>query len=199
MKIDYNNFKNTIKRQQIQMIINPSHNCTWSYNNGKLVINLTTDDGESYQLDTNYRVDDLDVRPENNEPFCVFDANLLTEYQDGISKRISDEGTVLSIGLRAVACMRFARVGCPYSKFFTPVSSRQIVPSKGMFVNIYSKNGNYGHCIVLDEKDADGLVRLMLLSEELEVMENRGFSNGMMIRVAPEYVCRYEEHMLKYA
>lgn len=199
MKVDYNNFKNTKERQQIQMIINPSHNCTWSYNNGSLVINLTTDDGESYQLDTNYKVDDLDVRPENNEPFCVFDASLLTEYQDGISKLISDEGTVLSIGLRAVACMRFARVAVPYSKFFYPLNGRQITPSKGMFVNIYSRNGKYGHCIVLDEKDADGLVRLMLLSEELEVIENRGFCNGNMIRLAPEYIGRYEEHKLKYA
>ncbi|MGN0915110.1 MAG: hypothetical protein ACI4NE_01980 [Succinivibrio sp.] len=171
------------------MVINPQNDLTWTYQQGKLGINLTADDGNNYLLDTSYKVDDLFERPEVNAPFCVRDVSLLAEYQEGLSSFINDEGKVLSISLKGVACQRFVKPAIPYCKFFVSDPEERVDPVKGEIVNIYTTCGGAAYGMVLDEKDADGLTRLILLSPELELLPGRGFSNGMMIRVSPEYVC----------
>lgn len=167
------------------MVITPQNDCTWSYHDGKLSINLTTDDGKSYLFKTLFRVEDLFVRPEVNSQFCIIDAQLLTTYQEGVDRVLNNEDNALDLGLNAVACQRFTRPACPTSRYFMMNEECLIQAMAGDIVNLYAKCGHVGHCIVLDGCDADGLVRLMLLTDELilDPQEGRGYRRGMMIRV----------------
>ena len=73
------------------MVISPQNDCTWTYHDGKLSINLTTDEGKSYLFKTRYNVEDLFVRPDSNSQFCIEDANLLTDYQDGLYEILKND------------------------------------------------------------------------------------------------------------
>ena len=53
------------------MVINPQNDCTWTFQNGILSINLTTDEGKSYLFKTHFSVDDLYMKPEVNASFTI--------------------------------------------------------------------------------------------------------------------------------
>ncbi|MBQ9220682.1 cell division protein ZapC domain-containing protein [Succinivibrio sp.] len=172
------------------MVISPQNDCTWTYHDGKLSINLTTDEGKSYLFKTRYNIEDLFVRPDSNSQFCIEDANLLTDYQDGLYEILKNESFALDLGLNAVACEKFTRPAAPTSRYFLALDRPAFEFARGDVVILYSKAGTAGYCLVLEERDADGMVRLMLLSEELilDKEQNRGYQIGMMIRVCPECI-----------
>ncbi len=167
------------------MVISPQNDCTWTYHNGCLSIHLTTDEGQSYLFDTKYSVDQLFVRPEVNTQFCIEDATLLTDYQFGLDRVLKDEVSSFEYGLNAVACARFTRPAYPTSRYFIEHPRTRGNFERGDVVTIYTKSGDTGYCLVLEENDADGLVRLMLLTDSLVLdrVENRGYVKGNMIRV----------------
>lgn len=68
------------------MVINPQNDCTWTFQNGILSINLTTDEGKSYLFKTHFSVDDLYMKPEVNASFTIKEGELLTYYLEGINK-----------------------------------------------------------------------------------------------------------------
>ena len=183
------------------MVINPHKDCTWTYDEGRLSINLTTDEGSSYKFRTHYRVEDLAVRPEVNSQFCIQDATLLTDYQYGLDKVLRNEEISLDLGLNAVACERFTRPACPSSRYFLSNSDYGYMFSRGDVVIVYSKCGDAGYCLVLEENDADGLVRLMLLTDQLvlDKEHNRGYQVGMMIRVHPQCIYELNVKKVRYA
>ena len=85
------------------MVINPQNDCTWTFQNGILSINLTTDEGKSYLFKTHFSVDDLYMKPEVNASFTIKEGELLTYYLEGINKILKDEGSALDLGINAVA------------------------------------------------------------------------------------------------
>lgn len=173
------------------MVITPQNDCTWTYTNGKLGINLTLDNGQSFLFRTHYDIDRLYQRPEMNSPFCVQDATLLTDYLSGLNEIFFEEGQSLDLGLNGVACQRFTRPTAPVSRFFFEINNNGYVPQRGDIVTIYAKSGEAGDCLVLDPMDADGLTRLMLLNKDLLISNERGFLLGMMIRLQPRLVSVY--------
>lgn len=185
------------------MIISPQRDCTWTYYQGRLSINLTTDEGVSYLFKTHFDVESLYERPDVNTPFTIADAQLLTTYQDGVDKILKDEGKALDLGLNAVACMRFVKPAIPTSRWYLPYGGRNVEFDDGDVVTIYTKSGNVGDCLVLTKCDADGLTRLMLLNRFLLVDGNKGVLLGQMIRVRPDCVCAFRSiqggHVVRYA
>lgn len=173
------------------MIISPQKDCTWTYFQGKLSINLTTDEGVSYLFKTHFNVESLYERPEMNTPFTIADAQLLTAYQEGVYKILKNEGQALDLGLNAVACMRFVKPAIPTSRYFLPYGGRNVEFYDGDVVSIYTKSGNVGDCLVLNQCDADGLTRLMLLNPFLCVDGDRGLPLASMVRVHPDCVCAF--------
>lgn len=175
------------------MVINPHNDCTWTFQDGKLSINLTTDEGRSFLFKTHYDIEDLYVKPEVNASFTIRDAELLTDYQEGIGRIIGSEGGALDLGLNAVACARFTRPAVATSRYFLEAVGAKYQYNRGDVVSVYTKNGKCGDCVVLDQFDSDGLTRLMLLNRELVLDEeqNRGYSLGQMIRVSPEKVSSF--------
>ncbi len=173
------------------MVITPELGCTWTYKDGKLSINLTSDEGKSYLFKTHYNVDQLYVRPEINAPFCVEDANLLGDYLGGLGEVVKDEGSALDLGLNGVACQRFTKPTFDTSKYFVAYANNDYVPQLGDVVTLYAVSNEAGDCLVLDPCDKDGLARLMLLNQDFVIDKNRGYLLGMMIRVKPELVCMF--------
>ena len=109
------------------MVISPQNGCTWTYKDGKLGINITSDDGLSYLFTTHYEIERLFRKPEINAPFCVEDANLLTAYMSGLSEIIPEESQALDLGLNGVACQRFTRPTAPTSRYFFHLAKWEIV------------------------------------------------------------------------
>ena len=173
------------------MVISPQNGCTWTYKDGKLGINITSDDGLSYLFTTHYEIERLFRKPEINAPFCVEDANLLTAYMSGLSEIIPEESQALDLGLNGVACQRFTRPTAPTSRYFFQIDNGGYVPQMGDVVTVYAKSGEAGDCLVLDPQEADGVCRLMLLNKDLMIDQGRGYLLGMMIRVQPFLVNPY--------
>ena len=159
------------------MIISPQRDCTWTYYQGRLSINLTTDEGVSYLFKTHFDVESLYERPDVNTPFTIADAQLLTTYQ--------------------------VKPAIPTSRWYLPYGGRNVEFDDGDVVTIYTKSGNVGDCLVLTKCDADGLTRLMLLNRFLLVDGNKGVPLGQMIRVRPDCVCAFRSiqggHVVRYA
>ena len=177
------------------MVINPQNDCTWTFQNGILSINLTTDEGKSYLFKTHFSVDDLYMKPEVNASFTIKEGELLTYYLEGINKILKDEGSALDLGINAVACEQYTKPAIPTSRYFIMGSQREYEVLEGDVVSVYTNEFKCGDCVVLEPRDADGLTRLMLLNRELllDVKQHRGYSLGQMIRVDPECVIEFRE------
>lgn len=173
------------------MKFTPVNDWKWSYNGSKLGLNLIADNGVNYAFNTHYSTQDLhEDGPEHGQQFCIEDATLLTDYQEGLSKLIKNDGGCLDLGINAVACARFVKPSIPSSRYFLPFGGKDLV-KRGDVVSLYTKEGNVGDCIVLNECDGDNLSRLMLLNPKLTVNDGRSYVLGSMLRVRQDYVCPF--------
>ncbi len=173
------------------MKFTPYSDWRWSYDNSqRLSINLNADDGQSYSFKTHYTIADLAERPAYQQPFTVHDAQLLTIYQEGLSKIRLSDGACLDLGMNGVACARFVRAASPVSRYFLPFGGGSRIEN-GDVASVYTKEGKVGDCLVLDTSDADGMARLMLLNQELTVNDGRTFKLGDMLRMKLDMVCAF--------
>ncbi len=187
------------------MKISPQNDCKWTYRNNRLSVFLTSDENVSYIFETHYRVSDLYVRPADNSSFCIQDACLLTEFQEGLSKVNLNDSACLDLGLNALACSRFVRSCFSTSRYFYMSDSQYIRFNRGDVVSLYAKNGNIADCIVIDPCDGNSLTRLMLLNPSFTFDETAGLKCvlGSMIRVNPacvyDFRCNVHSQHARYA
>ena len=173
------------------MKISPVNDWSWNYNGEKLGIYLRADDGRFFTFNTHFVIRDLLNLPRPGEHFCCEDARLLTVYQEGLSDTLRlTESACLDLGINAVACERFVRPSIPVSRLFMNVENNYYFEI-GSVVTVYTKQGKGGDCILLEQCDADGLARLMLLNPKLDLDNGRSVKLGHMIRVNPAYLCAF--------
>lgn len=162
----------------------------WNYKNERLGIYLSTHEGSLQFFYTHYSKADLYDPPKSGSAFCCEDASLLASYEEGLSQIGLDESGCLDLGLNAVACERFVKLAIPLTRHFYSFDKKCHV-EKGSVVTLYTVKGKAGDCLVLDEKDIDGLSRLMLLNPDLELPTGRFIKLGGMIRVNPQMLCPF--------
>ncbi|MBQ9275606.1 MAG: cell division protein ZapC [Succinivibrio sp.] len=172
------------------MKFTPLNDWKWSYKDGKLIMLLRSDEGKLFSFTTHYRRVDLMLEPEDGQKFCVADANLLTDYQEGLYTLNLSEGGCLDLGINAVACERYVRPSSPVSNLFVPMGAGYRF-GRGSIVSLYSKQGNIGDCLVINENDQDNLMRLMLLNVEFKANRDFVFTLGSMLRVRADLACPY--------
>ena len=174
------------------MKISPINDCGWDYRGARLCVRLTADDGVTYMFETHYTITDLYDQPAAGTSFCVRDASLLTDFEEGLARVGLDDGACLDLGLNAVACARFVRQTVPVTRYFIrPRTGCE--PKRGDVVSIYAKSGGIADCMVIEETDADYLCRLMLLNPGFSFSDReiRKCRLGAMIRVRSDMVCTF--------
>lgn len=196
----YNTFESYLQTKEIIVKFLPSEAWNWSYGQTNdstyLIMNLVGDNNTPYIFSTLFKKDDLcnEIAPKANQVFCVEDATLLADFQEGLySINLLNDAQCVEIALNAVACARFARITNPVSAYFEKATHPEVV-SRGQVVTLYATDGAVGDFIVLDDEPTDGVYRLMLVNDEFTIY-GYTLKIGHMVRVSGD---RINEFRLKH-
>ncbi len=168
----------------------------WNYNAGELGIVIRTNDGKLRFLNIHHRQEDLLNAPHNGEAFSCSDARFLGIYEQGLESTGLKELDCLALGLKAVACEQFVRPCLPLTRYFMSFRSEYDL-QVGELATIYTVNGKAADCLILERRDPDGLTRLMLLNNFIELPNGRVIKLGKMIRVKNNTVRMFKEFSRK--
>ncbi len=177
------------------MKFTPGNEWSWGYgseNNGiaPLVLNICDDEGKRYVFTTHYTNADLREFPQPGQAFCIEDAALLTDFQEGLYNiNIVKDEICLPLALNALACARFVKLPRPCGRLFLPFAGAELI-LRGQVVSLYSKNGGVGDFMVLDEFPDSDVYRVMLLNQEWD-LDHIILKAGAMIRVPANCLCAY--------
>lgn len=187
------------------MRITPGDSWSWSYQNiggdTYLGLRIVLDNGTRYFFRTNFKAQNLETFPEFNEPFCILDGQLLSDFMSGLSaigvyddSKVDSVSINMELALNAVACARF--VAPPprvIENAFLPFGGRFLEHiSRGMVASLYTKDFKVVDFIVLDDESAvkDNIFRLMFVNREFQIGRNI-LSVGAMIRVHRDVICPF--------
>ena len=131
------------------MKFTPGNEWSWGYSaqkdeNAALILNISDDEGKRYVFTTHYTTADLRTFPQPGQAFCIEDAALLTDFQEGLyaSKVVQDE-ICLPLALNALACARFVKLPRPCGRMFLPFGGGSAI-IRGQVVSLYTKDGGVG-------------------------------------------------------
>lgn len=168
----------------------------WNYNAGELGIIIRTNDGKLRFLNIHHRQEDLLNVPKKGEAFSCSDARYLGMYEQGLQEIGLKDLDCLALGLKAVACEQFVRPSLPLTRYFMNFRYEYDF-EPGNLATVYTINGKAADCLVLEREDADGLTRLMLLNESIELPSGRIIRLGKMLRVKKSTVRLFKEFSRK--
>ncbi|MDY6322874.1 MAG: cell division protein ZapC [Succinivibrio sp.] len=180
------------------MIGSQSNEWNWNYSGDTLSMCFRLERGTIKVFNTHYKIRELQTFPSAGQPFCCKDAELLTAYQEGLSELGLNEDGCLDLGINAVACERFVRPSAPVTRLFFSFGDGAVYPA-GSVVTVYTLGRQAGDCLVLEERDSDGLARLMLLNPKLDIGRGLAVTLGHMIRVNPAILCSFRAYSVKEA
>ena len=183
------------------MKFTPGNEWSWGYSSERngvssLILNISDDAGKRYVFTTHYTTADLREFPVAGQSFCIEDAALLTQFQEGLySIKVVQDEVCLPLALNALACARFVKLPRPCGRLFLPFAGNEI-PQRGQVVSIYSKDGGVGDFMVLDAVPDGDVYRVMLLNQEWD-LEHLVLKAGAMIRVPQNCLCAYRSISLQ--
>lgn len=177
------------------MRFTPGNEWSWGYAdqpNGStaLILNITDQNGARYIFTTHYSTSELREFPQPGQQFCLEDAALLTDFQQGLYEiHIEKDDICLPLALNALACSRFVKLPRPCGRFFLPFSDGTSV-HRGQVISLYAKDGSIGDFMVLDDVPDGDVYRVMLLNPEWD-LGNIVLKLGAMIRVPLSCICAF--------
>ena len=183
------------------MKFTPGNEWSWGFSDERagvraLILHICDDAGMRYIFTTHYTTADLREFPQPQQAFCIEDAALLTDFQEGLyAINIVQDEICLPLALNALACARFVKLPRPCGRLFLPFAGN-MVPHRGQVVSLYSKDGGVGDFMVHDDEPDSDVYRVMLLNQEWD-LAHIVLKSGAMIRVPGSCLCAYRSISLQ--